>query len=165
MVSQGQPLWGAPHRFRRPWGLFFLSADFSGSFFVSPVPVFRSVAGPLFDGPKSSLKWREIFRLCAAIPKFAFFIVFRCSSSCPPSIIVIIEYASVAQLDRAFGSDPEGRWFESSRAHQNNPRTKPEIMGFVRGFYFSAAFLGFRKFACFSRFFAKMQVRMQVKTK
>ena len=25
--------------------------------------------------------------------------------------------ASVAQLDRAFGSDPEGRWFESSRAH------------------------------------------------
>ena len=26
--------------------------------------------------------------------------------------------ASVAQLDRAFGSDPEGRWFESSRAHQ-----------------------------------------------
>ena len=26
--------------------------------------------------------------------------------------------ASLAQLDRAFGSDPEGRWFESSRAHQ-----------------------------------------------
>ena len=27
-------------------------------------------------------------------------------------------FASVAQMDRAFGSDPEGRWFESSRAHQ-----------------------------------------------
>ena len=28
-------------------------------------------------------------------------------------------YASVAQLDRAFGSDPEGRRFESCRAHQS----------------------------------------------
>ena len=27
-------------------------------------------------------------------------------------------YAIVAQLDRAFGSDPEGQRFESSRSHQ-----------------------------------------------
>ena len=29
-------------------------------------------------------------------------------------------YAIVAQLDRAFGSDPEGQRFESSRSHHNN---------------------------------------------
>ena len=32
-----------------------------------------------------------------------------------------MHYASVAQLDRAFGSDPEGRRFESCRAHQAHP--------------------------------------------
>ena len=30
-------------------------------------------------------------------------------------------YAIVAQLDRAFGSDPEGQRFESSRSHQEKP--------------------------------------------
>ena len=30
-------------------------------------------------------------------------------------------YAIVAQLDRAFGSDPEGQRFESSRSHQESP--------------------------------------------
>ena len=30
--------------------------------------------------------------------------------------------AIVAQLDRAFGSDPEGQRFESSRSHQEKPR-------------------------------------------
>jgi hypothetical protein len=29
-------------------------------------------------------------------------------------------YALVAQLDRAFGSDPEGQRFESSQAHQKS---------------------------------------------
>ena len=29
-----------------------------------------------------------------------------------------IEYAPVAQLDRALDSDSKGRWFESSRAYQ-----------------------------------------------
>ena len=29
--------------------------------------------------------------------------------------------AIVAQLDRAFGSDPEGQRFESSRSHQEKP--------------------------------------------
>ena len=33
-------------------------------------------------------------------------------------------YAIVAQLDRAFGSDPEGQRFESSRAHQEKPEHK-----------------------------------------
>ena len=32
-----------------------------------------------------------------------------------------IEYVGVAQLDRAFGSDPEGQRFESSRSHQERP--------------------------------------------
>ena len=31
-------------------------------------------------------------------------------------------FAIVAQLDRAFGSDPEGQRFESSRSHQEAPR-------------------------------------------
>ena len=30
-----------------------------------------------------------------------------------------MEYAPVAQLDRALDSDSKGRWFESSRAYQN----------------------------------------------
>ena len=33
----------------------------------------------------------------------------------------LIEYVCVAQLDRAFGSDPEGQRFESSRSHQERP--------------------------------------------
>ena len=33
-------------------------------------------------------------------------------------------YAIVAQLDRAFGSDPEGQRFESSRSHQEKPEHK-----------------------------------------
>ena len=31
---------------------------------------------------------------------------------------VVFIYALVAQLDRVSDSDSEGRWFESSRAHQ-----------------------------------------------
>ena len=34
----------------------------------------------------------------------------------------ISPHAIVAQLDRAFGSDPEGQRFESSRSHQEKPR-------------------------------------------
>ena len=34
-------------------------------------------------------------------------------------------YAIVAQLDRAFGSDPEGQRFESSRSHQ---RTAAQVL-------------------------------------
>ena len=32
-----------------------------------------------------------------------------------------MEYAPVAQLDRALDSDSKGRWFESSRAYQKVP--------------------------------------------
>ena len=32
-----------------------------------------------------------------------------------------MEYAPVAQLDRALDSDSKGRWFESSRAYQSLP--------------------------------------------
>ena len=41
--------------------------------------------------------------------------------------------AIVAQLDRAFGSDPEGQRFESSRSHQEKPRHN------VPGFFFFCA--------------------------
>ncbi len=41
--------------------------------------------------------------------------------------------AIVAQLDRAFGSDPEGQRFESSRSHQEKPRhIVPGLFFFVR---------------------------------
>ena len=41
--------------------------------------------------------------------------------------------AIVAQLDRAFGSDPEGQRFESSRSHQEKPRHNvPGLFFFVR---------------------------------
>ena len=33
--------------------------------------------------------------------------------------MVKVEYAPVAQLDRALDSDSKGRWFESSRAYQD----------------------------------------------
>ena len=35
------------------------------------------------------------------------------------SLAGTIKYAPVAQLDRALDSDSKGRWFESSRAYQN----------------------------------------------
>ena len=62
------------------------------------------------------------------------FTPFRLSIFC--LISAKIEYASVAQLDRAFGSDPEGRWFESSRAHQKHATTSkmlanPEVMALL----------------------------------
>ena len=41
--------------------------------------------------------------------------------------------ASVAQLDRAFGSDPEGRWFESSRAHHGVPPRHALLAPLFRG--------------------------------
>ena len=41
--------------------------------------------------------------------------------------------AIVAQLDRAFGSDPEGQRFESSRSHQEKPRHNvPGLFFFLR---------------------------------
>ena len=43
-------------------------------------------------------------------------------------------YAIVAQLDRAFGSDPEGQRFESSRSHQKG-------MTFLRHAFFLCLFL------------------------
>ena len=41
-------------------------------------------------------------------------------------------YAIVAQLDRAFGSDPEGQRFESSRSHQKGccTRVVPRVVAF-----------------------------------
>ena len=39
-------------------------------------------------------------------------------------------FAIVAQLDRAFGSDPEGQRFESSRSHQEAPRHTQVSGGF-----------------------------------
>ena len=45
----------------------------------------------------------------------------------------ISPHAIVAQLDRAFGSDPEGQRFESSRSHQEKPRhIVPGLFFFVR---------------------------------
>ena len=45
----------------------------------------------------------------------------------------ISPHAIVAQLDRAFGSDPEGQRFESSRSHQEKPRHNvPGLFFFVR---------------------------------
>ena len=49
-------------------------------------------------------------------------------------------FASVAQVDRAFGSDPEGRWFESSRAHQAKSLEKPVVMRFSGLFVFCFSF-------------------------
>lgn len=59
------------------------------------------------------------------IREAAFHVRFCLTAQC------VFPYASVAQLDRAFGSDPEGRWFESSRAHQKAPR----IIVISRGFF------------------------------
>ena len=47
----------------------------------------------------------------------------------------ISPHAIVAQLDRAFGSDPEGQRFESSRSHQEKPRH------IVPGLFFFCCFL------------------------
>ena len=44
-------------------------------------------------------------------------------------------YAIVAQLDRAFGSDPEGQRFESSRSHQKGCCTR--VIPRAAAFFFS----------------------------
>ena len=40
------------------------------------------------------------------------------------------EYVPVAQLDRVSDSDSEGRWFESSRVHEEKPLKSKDFSGF-----------------------------------
>ena len=58
-----------------------------------------------------------------------------CPALCPPERA--LTFASVAQVDRAFGSDPEGRWFESSRAHQTKSLESPAFMRVFKAFFLS----------------------------
>ena len=57
-------------------------------------------------------------KVCPLADKIPFdFLAGLCYTNLVPTIWYRI-YAIVAQLDRAFGSDPEGQRFESSRSHQ-----------------------------------------------
>ncbi len=53
----------------------------------------------------------------------------RTSNACY-TCLVVTTGAPVAQLDRASGYEPEGRMFESCRAHHKNPHLPAEIGDF-----------------------------------
>ena len=77
-----------------------------GEIFTRRPMIFQKDAPDAENGPT-----RAKISICNFCPAVLYYLILNPFRRC----------AIVAQLDRAFGSDPEGQRFESSRSHQERP--------------------------------------------